>query len=83
MKHVDDILRVLGQTIAAKRHELGISQEELAHRAGINRTYLGDIERGARNIAVLNITKISYALEISPSELFIEVEKILPKKTMS
>lgn len=53
-----------------RRYEIGISQEALAERAGLHRTYVGDIERGARNLAIENIEKLAVALEISISELF-------------
>ena len=57
----------------ACRERLGISQEELAHRAGIHRTYVGDIERGGRNPGLVNICRLAEALEIRPSELFVEM----------
>lgn len=75
MKRDDALLRLLGKIIAAKRQELGISQEELAHRSSINRTYLGDIERGARNLAILNFIKIAKGLGMTPSKLLEAVEK--------
>ena len=75
MKRNDKFLQALGKTIAARRQQLGMSQEELAHRAQINRTYIGDIERGARNIAVLNLVKLAEGLEVTLSELFSAVEK--------
>jgi transcriptional regulator with XRE-family HTH domain len=53
---------------------MGISQEELANRAKLNRTYIGDIERGARNIALLNIKRLSVALGTTPSKLLAEME---------
>jgi len=71
---------MLGQIISARRQHLNLSQEELAHRAQMNRTYIGDIERGARNIAVLNLVKLSAALETTPSELLNSVEKALPER---
>jgi len=46
---------------------------ELAHRAGIHRTYVGDIERGGRNPGLVNICRIAQALEVEPSEIFIEM----------
>ena len=70
-------LRILGQVIAAKRQHLSLSQEELAHRAQMNRTYIGDIERGARNIALYNLFKLSMALETTPSKLLAAVEEAL------
>jgi transcriptional regulator with XRE-family HTH domain len=74
MKLENKLLRALGEVIASRRHELGISQLELASRAGINRTYIGDLERGARNIAILNIVKLSDALATTPSELLSAAE---------
>lgn len=53
-----------------RRYELGISQEALAERAGLHRTYVADIERGARNLAIENIEKLAGALEVSISDLF-------------
>jgi transcriptional regulator with XRE-family HTH domain len=59
-----------GLAIKQRRHELGISQEGLAERAGLHRTYIGDIERGARNLSLENIEKIAKALDVSISDLF-------------
>ena len=66
-------LIILGKTIRKLRNKLGISQEELAYRAGIHRTYMGDVERGERNIAVLNIIKVAKALKAKPSILLDEL----------
>lgn len=65
-----DLKRKIGQAVQWLRQDLGVSQEELAERAGIHRTYLGDIERGNRNPALVNICRISVALEVKPSDLF-------------
>jgi CheY-like chemotaxis protein/DNA-binding Xre family transcriptional regulator len=54
------------------RSQLGISQEELAERADLHRTYISDIERGARNISLESIGKLAAALDISVSALFPE-----------
>jgi transcriptional regulator with XRE-family HTH domain len=56
--------------VKRRRYEIGISQEGLAERAGLHRTYVADIERGARNLAIENIEKLAVALEISISDLF-------------
>ena len=56
--------------IKQRRQEIGISQEVLAERAGLHRTYIGDIERGARNLSLENIEKLANALQISISDLF-------------
>ncbi len=52
------------------RKARGLSQEELAHRAGLHYTYVGGIERGERNPALVNIGRIAAALKVSLAELF-------------
>ncbi len=69
--------RALGQVIAARRRRQGISQETLAAIAHMSRTYIGDIERGARNIAISNVVKVANALGTTPSGLLAEVETVL------
>ena len=64
------IQKRFGDRVRYLRLKNGISQEELAHRAGIHRTYLGGIERGERNPSLKNITTLAQALEVSLSELF-------------
>ena len=64
-----DILRKFGERIREERKKLNISQEELADRAGVHRTYIGMIERAERNITIINIYKISKALKIEPYKL--------------
>lgn len=59
----------LGQVIRARRLELELSQEALAHLAGIDRSHMGKIERGERNVTLLNIERIADALKIAPSAL--------------
>ncbi len=59
-----------GLAVRKRRLELNISQEELAARAGLHRTYIGDIERGARNLSLENIEKIANGLELEMSALF-------------
>lgn len=55
-----------------RRYELDLSQEALAERAGLHRTYVADIERGGRNVSLGNIEKLAAALEISISDLFVK-----------
>ena len=55
------------------RSLLKISQEELAHKANLHRTYIGMIERAEKNITLLNINKIASALEVPITELLTEV----------
>jgi len=52
---------------------MGVSQEEFAHICGLDRTYIGGIERGERNVALVNIEKIAKGLRVSLSELFRKV----------
>jgi transcriptional regulator with XRE-family HTH domain len=53
----------------------GWSQEELADRVGIHRTYVGDVERGLRNIGLINIGRIAVALGVSVATIMTEVER--------
>ncbi len=57
------------------RQRLGISQEELAWRANIHRTYLADIERGRRNLSLSSIARLVSALGVSLAEFFFAVEE--------
>ena len=57
----------------------GISQEALADLAGLHRTYIGDVERGERNISLVNMAKIARALHIKLSELVRDSEKHVGK----
>ncbi len=59
-----------GQRVRELRKARGFSQEELAHRAGLHYTYIGGIERGERNPALINIGRIAAALGVSLAELF-------------
>jgi transcriptional regulator with XRE-family HTH domain len=58
-----------GQRVRNRRLELGLSQESLAERAGLHRTYVGSLERGERNVALLNILRLAAALELDPAHL--------------
>lgn len=60
---------VFGRQLAALRRKAGMSQEGLALESGLARSYLGGVERGQRNIALLNICRLAAALSIRPSEL--------------
>ncbi len=64
-----------GSTVRRLREERGLSQEELAKIAGIHRTYVGDVERGTRNIALVNMTRIAKALRVPLSHLIHQMEK--------
>ena len=66
----DDLKRYFGTTIKAKRSELGLSQEDLAEKAGLHRTYVSDVERGTRNLSLESIEKLARALDLSVARLF-------------
>ena len=59
----------LGLVIRDKRKEMGYSQEAFASQCGVHRTYMGAVERGERNISLMNIIRIATALKLQPSEL--------------
>jgi transcriptional regulator with XRE-family HTH domain len=65
----DKILIEFGQKVRQLRMERNISQEKLAEYADLHRTYIGMIERGEKNITLLNIVKIAMALKVNKAEL--------------
>jgi transcriptional regulator with XRE-family HTH domain len=69
-----------GATIRALRTEDGIAQDTLAHRAGIERSHMGRIERGEHMPTLALILKIARALERSAGELLLETEARLPQE---
>lgn len=60
----DSLLLKFGAKVREERKRLGLSQEDLAERAGLHRTYIGMIERAEKNITLLNIEKLANALEV-------------------
>jgi len=64
------ILEVFGQSVRKIRIEQGLSQEELADKAGLHRTYIGMIERAEKNITLCNIEKVAKALSCDIKQLF-------------
>lgn len=65
----DQHLVRLGSAIKASRKALGLTQDALADAAGIERAHLGKIERGERNVTMLNIVKIAAAMDQKPSDI--------------
>lgn len=66
---MSDLIHVFASNLRALREKAGISQEELAHRAGLHRTYVGSIERGERNVSLKNIERLANALKVDPVKL--------------
>jgi transcriptional regulator with XRE-family HTH domain len=71
----DDPRALFGRAVRALRLKKGLSQEALAASAEIHRTYIGDVERGTRNIALLNMVKIANALGVSLARLIADMER--------
>lgn len=67
-------LDILGSTVREMREARGYSQERLAERADLHRTYLGGLERGERNPTVVVLLRLAEALNISLGELFAAIE---------
>ena len=69
------MLARFGRRVHGLRRARGWSQEELAERAGLHRNYVGGVERGERNVSLVNIGKLAQALEVTPSELLTGVKR--------
>lgn len=69
-----DIRERFGYAVKTRRDALGLTQEDLADKAGIHRTYLSDVERGTRNLSLVNIERLAKALSWQLSELFEMIE---------
>ena len=67
-----DIIKVFGVNLKKYRNKIGLSQEALAEKCGLHRTYISSIECFKRSISLYNIQKIADALEIDTYKLFIE-----------
>ena len=68
------MLVALGDAIRRSRRARGISQEELAHRSAIDRSYMSSIERGGQNPGIVSVQRIAYAMEMTMTELMAEAE---------
>ena len=64
-----DIQKKFGDKLRELRKQKGLSQEDLAFKSGLHRTYISEIERGSRNLSLKNIEKIAKALGMSPKSL--------------
>ena len=73
-------LVLFGEAVRKRRKDLGYSQEAFGDACGIDRSYIGGIERGEHNLALINILKIIATLEIQPSEFFQALDR--PRKKL-
>jgi transcriptional regulator with XRE-family HTH domain len=72
----DKLSAIVGNNIKKYRKTLNISQEELAEKAGLHRTYIGGIERGERNITLDSLQVIATALNVAPVMLIVEENNV-------
>ncbi|XID92377.1 helix-turn-helix domain-containing protein [Paenibacillaceae bacterium WGS1546] len=70
-----DILGLVGQRIRSLRKERKLSQEQLGEKGGFHYSYIGQIERGEKNISLLNLAKIAAALDVGISQLFALIDE--------
>ena len=71
----DPYLDILGQRIRARRSDLGLSQEGLAHAAGLDRSYVGRIERGEHNLTFVSLVRLARALGSDVATLTVDLPK--------
>ncbi len=73
-KKSKEVSQIIGSTIKKLREKQELSQEELAERAGIHRTFMSHVECATRNITVYNLVKIAKALKVKPSALLSDLD---------
>ena len=74
MKYDTNLLNALGKEVRTLRESQGLTQDGLAQKATLHRTYIGSIERGERNMTLMNLKRLSYALGISVASLIAKIE---------
>ena len=70
-----DLLRTLGNRVRNRRLELELSQEHLGEIAGLHRNYIGGIEHGKRNVALVNLVRLALALDLDPGDLMKRIHR--------
>ncbi|WP_367880881.1 helix-turn-helix domain-containing protein [uncultured Muribaculum sp.] len=75
MTRIENTMIMFGRNVQLRRQSIGISQEELAFRAGLHRTYIGMVERAERSISLQNAKKIADALNVKLDNLLNDGEK--------
>ncbi|MCA9801539.1 MAG: response regulator [Cyanobacteria bacterium HKST-UBA02] len=81
MAETEALLNALSKTIRKRREELGLSQTELAERAGLHRTYICNIERGTQNLSLESLNNIARSLDIPVARLIGEAEEAAEEKS--
>ena len=69
MSRKRNVRQIFGENLRRHRHALGLSQEELAEKAGLHRTYIGSVERGERNVSIDNMERLALAVEATIKRL--------------
>lgn len=75
VKRKNSVLRKFGAAVRRCRRIAGLTQEEFADMCELDRSYVGGVERGERNLTLLNIIKICDTLKVNPSEIFADLDK--------
>ena len=75
MQKKDPVLLALGHSVRRRRETEHLTQEALAEKADLDRTYISDIERGTRNVSILNVVRVARALGCSLSEITHAIDK--------
>lgn len=70
-----EVLKLVGSRIRVLRKEKGLSQESLGEKGGFHFSYIGQIERGEKNVSLLNLAKIAEALEVNLIQLFAYIDE--------
>lgn len=72
---MSDIAKTVGKRLRSYRTGQGLSQEKLAERAGLHPTYIGQVERGEKNLTIESLEKITSALDVSMASIFEKIEE--------
>lgn len=75
MNNPDQLVFATALVLVKRRETLHISQSELARLSGLHRSYIGDFERGARNIAIKNLSRLASALDTTAAKVLAQAEK--------
>ncbi|MBX9720727.1 MAG: helix-turn-helix transcriptional regulator [Candidatus Obscuribacterales bacterium] len=73
--HLDEFMKGLGRLVLRRRKELGLSQTDLASKAGLHRTYISDVENGKRNFSLGTLYSLSSTLKISMTQLITQAQE--------